>query len=1205
MKITNQSWLAMKLTAILLTAALIQLHATSFSQQVSFTGKEVSLEKIFAAFKKQTGYSFLYVDQELAKAKPVTITLKNVQLTEALKLVLQGQPLQFQIEQNAVFIKERSLPQEVIIPVEETVTGKIVDEKGEALAGINITIKGGKVMAISNDAGEFSFQLIPSNQILVFSGVNVDDTEISIAGRKLSGLTIRMRNKVSSLEEITVSVNTGYQMLSKERSTGSFAKPDMQVVRDRSGTMNILQRLDGMIPGLTINNSPSAAQNPLLIRGLSTIGISDPLANYSGTNRNPLYVVDGIPLDDLSSINPQDVADVTVLKDATAASIWGARASNGVIVVTTKKGTVGEKIKVQYDGFVNFQGRPDIGYIPAMNSSQFIQSAQEIFNPVLFPWVTTSAYTNIGSSGIAPHEMILYNRSRGIISAAQASKSLDSLSGINNIDQIRDIWYRNALLTNHTVSMSGGTKAYSFYGSLAYTGNQSNRPGETNNIYKLNLRQDVQVNSAVHLYMISDLTNAVTSAQRTINIDNRFLPYQLFKDGAGNHLSMPYVGYLSDSTRLAYQNRSRINLDYNPLDEFNNGYTKSNAITARITTGITLKLLKGLRFEGVYGYLKGANRTTSLDYANSYPVRVEAVQFTVAATPAATPVYALPVNGGKYTVTNTNQQNWTVRNQLIYDQTWKDRQHQLILLAGQEAQNQFSLSNRSIVRGYNELLQTYSPLDYVTLGSAGVATPVMANNIGRSILSFDFFNQNELETRFTSYYGNAAYTFKRKYSFNGSIRIDQSNLFGIDKSAQNKPVWSIGTKWVMSDEDFMRDINWLNKLAVRATYGITGNSPSPGTGSSFDILSSQNSAFLPGGVGLRLLTPGNRNLTWEMTKTINIGFDFSVLKNRISGAIDLYSKKTSDLIGDQAVNNFTGFTTIIGNFGNMQNKGIELSIQSVNINNKNFGWNSFLTLGFNKNKVTQINTVAPIVTGLQKLNQRFFTGHPAFVVFAYQFAGLDTLGDPMIYINDKQATKQRNISLPSDIAFKGTYQPIWSGGLSNSFRYKQFGLSINAIYNLGHVMRKDVATFYSDNFTFAGRLSRGPLNFMQGNMHPDFLNRWMSKGDEQNTNIPSYVGNQTVSVTRRDIDYYRRADINVLNASFIKIRDITLSYNLAQKIARKAGMESVTFRIQLSNFMLWKANKEGIDPEFHDAITATRTTPLNQKTMTVGMHINF
>ncbi len=1239
--VKTKTFLVMKLTTILVLTVCMQAGATGFGQHISISGQNMTLKKVFSEIQKESGYSFLYYDRDLENARSVTIDVRNANLVDVLNQVFAEQPLTYRIIEKTVVINERTARTNMegsFLPVD--IRGRVVNEEGEGIAGVAIEVKGTKNVTTSDNEGLFLLKNVPSNSTIVFTGINIETREVRVF-RASDIAIVTLKKRISFQDEIVITVNTGYQSISKERSAGSYAKPNMDIVQSRSTSMNILQRLDGLIPGLTVNNTPFT-KNPFLIRGLSTIGVDDGSSDsYVGTSPNPLYVVDGIPIDDVSSINPQDVADITVLKDATAASIWGARATNGVIVITTKKGSANQKLKVQYDGFINFQGRPDLSYIPVLTSKQFIQTARELFNdttggglsqPELFPWETISADIGTSGVGIAPHERILYDQYRGLITADQANKSLDSLAGINNLQQIRDLFYRNASIMNHTLSVSGGGRVHSFYGSLAYTNTTSPRPGEKNNTYKVNLRQDFKVNPWLQFYLITDLTNTIISTKREPAIDNRFYPYQLFRDKDGGNIAVPYVGNFSEEVRLDDEARSRINLNYVPLDEVNYGYTKRDILMNRITGGARINLFKGLRFEGVYGYIKGANRTTSYDDAKSYLVRNELLQFTVAPTVGSTPVYYLPNTGGRYATYNMSQRNWTVRNQLIYDNSWNNRLHQLTVLAGQEAQDQLSITNSGLVRGYNEELQTYGFVDYKSLATDGVSGPVLENNYGRSLLynRDGPFSQLEYESRFTSYYANAGYTYNKKYIINGSWRVDKSNLFGLDKSAQNRPVWSAGVKWMLSSEDFMKSISWLNLLALRATYGITGNSPTPGTASSYDVMAAQSSNFLPGGRGLTIATAANPRLTWERTQTMNLGIDFAILKNRVNAAIDVYNKKTDDLLGSMIVNGFTGYSSIIGNFGSLRNRGIEFSINSLNVRSGNFSWSTILSLAYNKNIVTQVNTPTAITDSYTQIYSQYVTGYPAFSIFAYKYAGLDGMGDPQIYLKDKSITKTPYASLPSDLVHMGTYQPVWSGGLSNIFSYKSFTLTANTVFNLGHVMRRDVGPNQYLGGTYSGRLIlHGDIlsyssqsGFTGGQLHPDFLNRWKQPGDEKKTNVPAYVANQSESDSRRDIEYYRKADINVVSASYIKLRDITLMYNLPKSLLQHIKTEEISFRIQVSNIMLWKANKYGIDPEFQDAFNGSRSPvspfaayddPMantqsyrfGQGTVTVGMHVNF
>lgn len=1199
------------------------------AQDVTYSGNKAPLTSVIKAVEQQTGYVFIYTDPILKAAVPVSVEAKKQPLLEFLEIVFRSQSIQYELKDKAIILspspnRKRPAQQNNTIAGDSltTIRCRALDESGVPLSGITVSIIGMNQRVATDERGDFVLTSRNRTPTLAFTGVDIERFEMEWNTESQRGevvkrddgsiaRVVRLKSKIVQMEDVVV--NTGYQTLTKERSAGAFAKPDMQLFAERSGTVNVLQRLDGLIPGLTVNNAPGAEQNPFLVRGLTTIGIPGSAGDDQriGTSRNPLYVVDGVPLEDIQSINPQDVDDISVLKDATAASIWGARASNGVIVITTKKGKNNERIRVQYDGFVNFQGRPDLSNRPVLDSRQFIATAKEIFNlqnadnpvsyPELFPWDVVSGYRSIANTGIAPHEAILYAGFLGQTTPAQTEARLDSLGNLDNRKQISDWWYRNALLTNHNVSISGGSNIHSFYGSLVYTGEVSNRPGEKNNSFKINARQDFRFNDRFQVYLITDLSNTIRSNGRTLPIDYGFYPYQLFRDGNGNNLDIPYMWYLSEDVRRDFEQRSRIDLNYNPLDEVRLGNTSSDIMRNRFIAGVSWKLLGKLKFEGTYGYIRGSQTQESFDDQHSYLVRSELAQFTVAPTVESTPVYSLPQTGGRYGESQQIQRDWTIRNQLIYDNDWKNGDHRLTLLAGQESQEQLSVFSNNTVRGYDPILQTYALIDYNTLSAVGVAGTVMPNNGSSSRLVNDMFDKYETRIRFTSYYANGAYTLLDKYTVNASWRIDRSNLFGIDKSAQNRPVWSIGAKWMASREGFFTS-NWIDDLAIRTTYGISGNAPIPGTASSFDVLEAVTGSALPHGRGLAIATAANPKLTWERTETFNIGLDFSILSGRISGAIDVYNKRTDNLLGDLPTNSLTGYSSIIGNAGTLQNRGIEIALYSRNIRYGRFGWDTQLVMAYNQNRITHLNSLAPITTGQQRVGQRYVEGYSAFSVFAYDFVGLDGKGDPEIQLEDQTVTTARNLASPDDVLFMGTYQPKWSGGISNTFSYAGFRIACNAVLNLGHVMRRDVNRFYAGRLTHRNMASGG---FTTGNLHADFAHRWQQAGDEAFTDIPAYVVSEATNESRRDVNYYIYGNRNVLDASFIKLRDVTLAYAVPPSACKKIRTESIDLRFQVGNIMLWKANDYGIDPEYHHAFSGTRSLLSNQKTFTLGMHVNF
>ncbi|WP_316795041.1 SusC/RagA family TonB-linked outer membrane protein [Pedobacter agri] len=1188
----------MKLTTLFLIMSLATVNAASFAQKITFNKKKTSVKEIFSQIELQSKYHIFYPDAGIDVNRNLDANFDNAELTDVLNKTLGNQPLEYLIDQKNVIIRPRiTTPPKAVFKPQIIVKGIIVDSVGFPLNGAVIKVKGTSISTQTNANGEFLLKNIDEDAMLICSYLGYQTREI--AAKTVSRIVLKQA--VSNLEEVSVTVSNGYQTVPKERSAGSYGKPNMAVVNDRTTSMNVIQRLEGLIPGLVINNAnPDAIQ----IRGLSSVGVQLPgVAGYVGTDRSPLVVVDGIAVTDINAINPNDIGDYTILRDATAASIWGSRAANGVIVITSKKGTRNSKIKVDYSGFVNFQGKPDLSYNPVLNSAQFIQAAKDIFNPAATTWATVSNPLFSGSQGVAPHERILYDWSRGLIAESRKDALLDSLSGLDNRSQISDIFYRNSILTNHTVSVRGGFDKYSFYSSVAYTGNQNPTPDNNTNSYKINFRQDYRPSKYIEAYLIIDLTNNTANSKPWKAANYSFLPYQLFRDASGNNIDMPWL-YRPDELRSTYESRSGISLNYNPIDEAQYGYSKTNNLQARLTGGINVNLAKGLQLQGTYGLVKGRSLGTDYESQQVYNVRSEVVSFATGNAAVNNIRYFMPSTGGRLNTRTVDQNNWTIRHQLAYNKEFAGGKHQVSALAGTETQSAITTGRTNLIRGYNPLLATSQSVNYDTLRN-GVRNTIMLFNSAVSTYSTNDNAFSEVETRFQSYYANAAYTFVERYTINGSWRQDKSSLFGVEKSAQSKPVYSVGLSWLATKEKFLNGVNWVNRLNLRTTYGITGNAPSPGTAASQDIIAAGfGSSIYPSSTVYNISAFANRSLTWESTRTINLGVDFELLNQRISGSIDLYDKHTSDLLGNIPANGFTGVSTIVGNLGDISNKGVEVSLNTINIRAKNFSWSSSINGAYNKNTLTKLNTTLNAATGNALITNNaqggFFQGYAAYALFAYDYAGLDGLGDPQIRLADGTVTKALNAAKVSDMKFMGTYQPKWSGGFTNTFTYKQFSLTGNMIFNLGHVMRRDVNTFYTGNRVapFGGSVN-------SGNIHSDFAGRWKQAGDETITDIPSWVSLPATSTSRRFINYYLFGSTNVISASYVKLRDVTLSYQLPSIITKKLNVDRVSVRAQMGNIMLWKANKFGIDPEYINPLLGVRTQLTNQHTFSLGANVAF
>lgn len=1198
----TKTLLAMKLTIVFLTAAFFHVQASGVAQSVTLTAQQMPLRSVFKLIEKQTGYSVFYNNEYIRHAKPVTVDAHEMPLKDFLAVILKQENLTFEISQENILIREKPevSPKKPATPLPGLeppirISGTISDMNKQPLIGATIRVKGQKASTLTNDRGGFQIT-VDRGDILIISHVGFQEKEVKVTGANTLHITLEAAEDVLDMAEV---VYTGYQTISRERSAGAISKADMSIVANRSSSPNILQRLDGLVPGLVINTAPDA--EPFIIRGLTSLNAA----------KSPLIVVDGVELptnntegitdpdirnsranaqnnvlsssNPIANINPQDIADISILRDASAASIWGSKAANGVIIITTKRGRAGEKLRIEYDGYYNFQGRPDLKYIPKLNSRDFITVAKELF-PLYAPNNTWGSVQALAP--VAPHLQVQYDRYRGLITQAQADKSLDSLASINNMDEILDVFYRNAATTNHTVSLSGGGQVHSFYGSVSYTGMQSSTPGEKNNSYKINLRQDFNLNKRIQLSLITDLTKSDIHGTNQTTPGTGFVPYQLFQDASGNPLTVNYLGNYSDSIRLSYAARSRVNLDYVPLTEATRGYSTVSGLSGRVVGGAKVNLLKGLRFEGTYGYQTFSTNSRNVLDEQSYTVRDELMSFTQADDANSIPRYWLPNEGGRLTVNNSIQKNWTVRNQLVFDQTWKE--HQVTVLAGQEATNITPLATSAIYRGWDDQLQISRPVNYDTLAK-GISDIIPG---GTRVLGTNLGGGEGIVVRTTSYYSTLGYSYLRKYALNASWRIDKSNLFGFDKSAQNRPVYSVGGKWMLGRENFMMPLSWLDRLDVRVTYGITGNAPRPGQSASFDILMADANVNYVNGVGIVVSTPANNKLTWEGTTVYNTGLDFAVLGGRLGGSVDVYVKKTTDLIGPLNTAPLTGFSSVTGNFGDLENKGIELSLNSINVKGKDYMWNTMLTLAYNKNKITRLATAAAITTGEGMVlpESPFFVDRPAYTLFAFNYAGLNADGDPQITQADGKLLATRNGSKAEDVLYMGSSQPNLTGGLFNTFQYKGLQLGINISFNAGHVLFRDFNTYWNE-----------PL--LTNAMHSEFVNRWKVAGDENKTNIPRYAATSDIAESR-NTSYYGYASTNAFDASYAKIREITLSYNLPQNMVRLVRVQGVSFRAQVSNLMLWKANKLGIDPEFQTAYGA-RTIRTGQGTITIGAHITL
>lgn len=1224
----------MKLSTLLLLIGLLQVSAKSLSQ-VTLNEKHAPLEKVLLKIEKQTGYNFIY-DEDKLKVPFISVSINNAPIEKALDACFAGLPATYSIVGNNIILKPATAS--VIEKIRSflfsavPVRGIVTDTLGNPLSGATIFfIKKANGQRVRNPRNSVALapvvvkgkngELVPvQEKSPVTSGdINYitdtkgnfnfdaevgDELGVSYIGYRLATFKVTENTpfqnivlRVNTLQLVEVQVQTGYQKLSKERATGSFSKPDMKVFANRSSSLDLVSRLEGQIPGMLLT--------PYSVNGYDsdpTTGAKTQRAVIRGDNSirlksQPLYVVNGVIVPDFSVVNLDDVADITVLKDAAAAAIWGAQAANGVIVVTTKSGGKNQDLKISYNGFVNFDGKPDFDYARKryLSSSQYIDVAKQLFDPVTYDYSSINSPYNFYGP-IAPSLQVLYNQNQGLISAATASAQLDSMARIDNSSQVKDLWYRNGYTTNHTLSASGGTRTYSVYGSLGYANSRSSTIGSGSTAYKINLSQSFTPNDRFSFSLNTQLANNLNSSKGGLTIGADVLPYQLFKDANGNNINLPYLSGWTPDVIKDFSAQSGIDMGtYQPFDEL--GYTnnKTNSYVVNVVGNATVRLWKGLQYLGTYGYSVSPTSMIFSRDNKAYSYRKQLLNNTFAGDP---PTYLIPVDGEYYEAANNNQRRWTVRNQLSYNYSGRGGKDLLSIQGGQEANELLSTGSIKSIYGYDAQLQSYPLLDYYTLNQGVFGT---IGGFGGFVNQP--FKDEQTTTRYSSYFALASYTLNNKYSLDGSWRTDHSNLFGSDVSAQNKPSYSAGVKWNLKNEQFMEGIKWLDALALRGTYGVMGNSPYLGAAATvFDVLRAETTNYqypLIGGPAYQLASARNSKLSWEATYTTNIGIDFAVLKSRLSGSVEYYHKKTVDLLGDAPVNYFTGSSTSTANLGKMLNKGLNITLNSLNVTSGNFTWQTSLNLGRNTNKIVEYeiptsSQLAPI----NLISGTSIVGYSRNSLFAYQYAGLNDKGYPQVYLKDGSITSDPNKPTRDDLIYMGTTIPKLNGGISNNFRYKQFRLAINMYYSLGGLMRRDVNPTYNGFISTTGNLG--------GNLNVEFLQRWQKPGDEKTTNIPGYLSSEPYGV--RSTQFYTAADINVVSSSYLKLNDASLSYDLSPGVLRLLKIESASLRVQLNNVLLWKANKFGINPEFQDPNAyygGTRIMPVNQHTITLGANINF
>lgn len=1154
--VTLQTLLTMKLLVFLTFCFSFQSIAAVKAQKVDLHVKNESFKSVIRTLQKQTGYSFIINEQYLRQARRVTIAISGTEILEVLPLLFRGQPFGYEVDANVVSVVPKTDPVVETLhatSLQDQITGRVTDSLGHPLEKATVKIKGTNRATFTDRDGRFTLRGVEDGAVLEISYLGYSPIELP-ATADLG--TIILRSSQATLGEVEVVFSTGYQSLPKERATGSFTQIDNELF-NRSVSTDLISRLEGVTNGLLFerpNTTDAPSSNPnLRIRGISTI---------RGESA-PLIVVDNFPYEgDISNINPNDVESISVLKDAAAASIWGARAGNGVIVVTTKSGSISRKPTLSFNSNVNITDRPDLyydrTYLPPADAVELERTLYGLGRYTKNDW---TAYT--------PVIDILFARDEGLIDSETADSRLDDLKRYDIRDEAGKYLYRKSVNQQYALNINGGTDRNQYYISAGFDKSAEHLIGNSFARTTLNAKNDFQPLNGLNIsssisYMQNRLdNNGISMFALTPSGMNDVYVYARLADAYGN--ALPIVR----NNRYTYTDNALamglLDWHYRPLDELTTNDNTSNSQEIRLNTAIRYNVLKGFAAEARYQYQNIGNSFRNHYSQDSYFARHEINRFT-----QVNGAHPIPLGGILDRSGNTFTSHYG-RLQLDYNDNWGER-HEINGLAGFEMRQEHLMgSGSSRLYGYNdEILTHVTNLDF---NSSFPTRPRLSGRItnGNS-------TGNQTTDRFVSYYANLSYTYDGRYIFSGSTRWDASNIFGVAFNQKGVPLWSVGTAWNVAKEEFYK-LDWMPSLKLRATYGANGNAVrSLSALPTISYASAPNTITgLPSGV---LLNVGNPDLRWEKVEVLNFGLDFSILDNRVFGNIEWYNKNSSNLIGDDFLDPTTGIHFTGGsynlhnrrNYADLKTTGFDIELNTINIDGA-LKWQTTYLFNYVKNRVTNYYA-PPSIQAIDFMPLIASTpvkeGLPLEQLYAIPWNGLDATGAPLVMVNGELSTDYNayfNNLTYEDLLQVGITVPPYFGSIRNTFSWHSLSLSFNILWRAGHKFRRESIRYNSLFGT--SRVT-----------HIDYLDRWQNAGDELTTIVPSMP---TSTNLRRD-QAYTFSDALIERGDNIRLQDINISYLLSSKYVNKAGLSQVRLYAYANNLgILWKHTKYEIDPDVRSA----------------------
>jgi len=1024
------------------------------------------------------------------------------------------------------------------------VTGIVLDSDTKAPITEVTVVVNNSVREKTNKQGFFSIPDLTGGERMTFRHIAYQDTSIVLKfNTKHPHLTVLLSAKHAMIDEVIV--NTGYQSTPKDRLTGSFSSVSKEQLEQQVGR-GITSMLPALANGVMLDNNSTSA-NRLMVRSLSTIK----------AEKTPLIIVDNFPYEgNLDDINPLDIENVTVLKDAAASAIWGVRAGNGVIVVSTKKGKFNQKQSFRFSTAIKTGGPPDLRRLDIMSTGEFIEMEEYLFYKGYYN-------SRISSSAMLPLTPIVEALDRlknQKITPAEYDHLKAGFLGVDVRDEYTRHFYGRPFYQQYHLQGSGGNNLYAWMSSLGFDsqiGTTKNKSERVN--YKLN--NAVKISKDILMSTDINLIHYATSAGRPAYGEVKMSTYELY----------PYASFVDQHglpLRIAQRNNDFVDqmaqgdylLDWNyyPLTDYRHLDNRSQQWILNWNAGVKYDVSPSLSLDLRYNLVLDRTETKYLRDRESYFSRNLVNSFAEIDVTNATVIYNVP-KGGVLDQSVVKQITHNGRIQLNFNRTIGE--HGMTGILGFEGRSSKSSGESSRFYGYDPTTFSFANVDYITrypdLVTGGL------NNIpnGQSL--------TQTEVRYLSVFANAVYSYKNRVNLSGSLRRDATNLFGLRTNDKWNLLWSIGASWKILENN-----GPLDKLNVRTTYGFSGNvDPSMASVNTIQYVGTNVLNNFPIAT---FASYANPELKWESIATLNLGAELALWNDRLNLSLDWYSKRGNDLYGMDEMDPTAGIgATVVRNSAKMKASGLDLAMGITAFENTNWGLKFQINLNKSADQVLQYYLNNKI--GRNFVNERTIAGiagKPVYSLFSYPWKGLDTDGNPIGYFEGSESKDYRQIynnTLLDDMVYEGPTLPRWFGAAGSTIRFKNLTIDFRILYKLGHYLRArsiDYSALFAQNIT-----------------HSDYNLRWKEVGDENKTSVPAMI----YPLNSNRENYYRNSSILIESASHIRLQYINLQYKMDRKLF---GKIDATVFFNVDNIgLLWKSTKKGFDPEYENRFNSITPPP--------------